>query len=120
MIINVFAQKWYTEYSLTFRIACIMHKYHDKTSVNLMWRFVLSWYLLFFFFCSYFAVVEQAPAEGGGAAKRAKAADGPVDVETAARGGTVRVIVYPATLSLAPPTFVRGTNDSSNQHLPNK
>ena len=59
---------------------CLLYKW---TSVNLMWRFVLSWYLLFFFFLFLiFAVVEQAPAEGGGAAKRAKAADGPVDVET--------------------------------------
>ena len=37
----------------------------------------------------------KAPADGGGAAKKVKAADGPVDVEAAARGGTLNTLTVP-------------------------
>lgn len=41
------------------------------------------------------SVPDQATAGGeGGAAKRAKPAAGPVDVEAAARGGTVRGLFH--------------------------
>ena len=40
------------------------------------------------------SVPDQATAGGEGAAKRAKPAAGPVDVEAAARGGTVRGLFH--------------------------